>query len=56
MQNANVKQQGLSSLRLERALLSNIIGHHDEDEVNVADSTLRCRSYFLERFLKHTTL
>ena len=52
MQNAHVQRQGLPAFRLRRALLSDSLGHHAEDEVNVADSPLRRCSRSLEKLLR----
>ena len=52
VQNDPVQQQGIPELRLGRAIIYYSIGHHVEDEVNVADSTLQCCSGSLKKLLR----
>ena len=56
VQNSHAQRQGILELRLIRELLCNILGHHAEDEVNVSDSPLQCRSGSLKKFLRSMTL
>ena len=42
--NAHVQQQGIPELRLVIASLCNTLRHNSEYEVNVAASSLQCRS------------
>ena len=55
VQNDHVQIEVIPVLILGIALVRNSLGHHAENEVNVADSTLRCCSGSLEKFLSPTT-
>ena len=54
LQNDLVQQQRILELRLLRSIICDSIGHHVEDEINVADSPLRCCSGYLKKFLMPT--
>ena len=56
IQNAYVQHQGIPELRLRREILFNSLGNHVEDEANVADSPLHCRSGSLKKFPRPMTL
>ena len=47
--NYHVQRKVILEVRLRRALLCDNLGHHAGDEVNVADSTLRYRSGYLDK-------
>ena len=55
VKNAHLQRQEISSLILGRALLCDILVHHIEDEVNVAESPLQCCSSSLGKLLRPTT-
>ena len=55
VQNAHVQKQGITELRLGRELLFDSLGLHDEYEVNISDSLLRCLSGSLNFFRRPTT-
>ena len=56
VKNYHEQLQGITSLRLGRALLCGSLFHHVEDKVNVADIPLQCRSVSLKKFLRPTAL
>ena len=56
VKNSHVQQQEVPELRLKISLLCNSHGYHVEEEINVADSTLRCCSGYLKKWLWPTNL
>ena len=55
VQNDHVQLQGLLALILRRMLFRDSLGHHFEDEFNIADIPLRCHIGYLEKFMMPTT-
>ena len=56
VKNYHEQRQGIPSLRLGRALLCGSLVHHVEDEVNVADIPIQCRSVSMKKFLRPIAL
>ena len=56
LQNYKLQKECRTELILGTALHSDSLGHHAEDEVNLADNTLHCCISSLEELLMTTTL